>query len=246
MRGRWRALGRNAGTVALYGVLAVVGGQVFFFHAVEHLSVGVALLIEYLGTVLVVGWMWLRHGHRPRRLTAIGSLLAAIGLAFVIDVFGDTRVDPVGVAWALAGAVGLAVYFVLSAGADEDIPPIALAGAGMTVGAVVLVGLGALGAMRMHATFDTVEFAGRRASWLVPVGGMSLLAAAVAYVAGIGAARRLGPKLAAFVGLTEVLFAVLVAWALLGQLPTTVQLLGGALIVAGIALVRADELRAPG
>src|SRR4051812_20425581 len=60
MRGRWRALQRNAAMLAVYGLLAVVGGQVFFFHAIEHLSVGVALLIEYLGTVLVVGWMWLR------------------------------------------------------------------------------------------------------------------------------------------------------------------------------------------
>ena len=245
MRGRWRALQRNAATLVLYGLLAVVGGQVFFFHAIEHLSVGVALLIEYLGTVLVVGWMWLRHGHRPRRLTAIGSLLAVLGLVFVIDLFGDAHVDMVGVAWALGGAIGLAVYFVLSAGVDDDIPPIAFACAGMTVGAVVLVGLGGLGVLPMRATFGTVEFAGRSASWLVPVAGVSLLAAAVAYVAGIGAARRLGAKLAAFIGLTEVLFAVVVAWALLGQLPTSVQLVGGALILAGIALVRADELRAP-
>jgi drug/metabolite transporter (DMT)-like permease len=57
------------------------------------------------------------------------------------------------------------------------------------------------------------------------------------------AARSLGSKLASFVGLTEVLFAVLFAWLLLGQLPTVVQLIGGVLIVAGVALVRVDELR---
>lgn len=243
MRGRWRALQRNAATVVVYGLLAVAGAQVFFVHAIEHLSVGVALLIEYLGTVLVVGWMWLRHGHRPRRLTAVGSLVAVLGLAFVIDVFGDSHVDVIGVAWALGAAVGLAVYFVLS-GNDDGVPPIAFASAGMTVAAVALFGLGGLGALPMHATFGTVEFAGRRASWLVPVLGISLIAAAVSYVAGIDAARRLGPRLAAFVGLTEVVFAVLVAWVLLGQLPTAIQLLGGALIIAGVALVRADELRA--
>jgi len=96
----------------------------------------------------------------------------------------------------------------------------------------------------MHATFGDVEFAGARTSWLVPVIGLSLVAAAIAYLAGIGAARRLGPKLASFLGLTEVMFAVLVAWLLLGELPTGVQFVGGALIVAGIALVRLDDLRA--
>ena len=35
----------------------------------------------------------------------------------------------------------------------------------------------------------------------------------------------------------------LMAW-LLGQLPTVIQLIGGALIVAGVALVRIDEMRA--
>jgi drug/metabolite transporter (DMT)-like permease len=47
------------------------------------------------------------------------------------------------------------------------------------------------------------------------------------------------------VGLTEVLFAVLIAWVALGQLPTAVQAIGGTLMVAGIALVRLDALRSP-
>jgi drug/metabolite transporter (DMT)-like permease len=97
----------------------------------------------------------------------------------------------------------------------------------------------------MHATFGSVAFAGHRTSWLVPVVGLSLVAAVISYVAGIGAARILGASLSSFVGLTEVLFAVLIAWAALGQLPTAVQAAGGTLIVVGIALVRLDALRTP-
>jgi drug/metabolite transporter (DMT)-like permease len=68
----------------------------------------------------------------------------------------------------------------------------------------------------------------------------------ITYVAGIGAARQLGPKLASFTGLAEVLFAVLFAWLLLNQLPSGIQLLGGAFIITGVALVRVDELRGTG
>jgi drug/metabolite transporter (DMT)-like permease len=64
-------------------------------------------------------------------------------------------------------------------------------------------------------------------------------------VAAIYGTRLLGPRLASFTGLTEVLFAVLVAWLLLGELPTLMQLGGGVLIIAGIAAVRADETRNP-
>jgi len=38
-----------------------------------------------------------------------------------------------------------------------------------------------------------------------------------------------------------VLFAVLFAWLLLDQQPTAIQGVGGLLVLAGIALVRADE-----
>jgi drug/metabolite transporter (DMT)-like permease len=241
MRGRWGSLRRSGVTVVLYGLVAVAAGQVCYFNAIEHLAVGVALLLEYLGTVLVVAWMWLRHGHKPRRLTVIGSAVALLGLALVLDLTGGAHLDLVGVLWALGGAVGLAGYFVLSGHDDSEVPPVALASAGMTIGAAALLGLGGLGALPIHARFTTVELGGRQVSWLVPVVGLSLVAAAIAYVAGIGATRRLGPKLASFVGLTEVLFAVLFAWVFLGELPTGVQLVGGVFIIAGVALVRMED-----
>ena len=56
-------------------------------------------------------------------------------------------------------------------------------------------------------------------------------------------ARILGSTVASFVGLTEVLFAVLFAWLLLGELPGLVQLAGGVLIISGVVAVRLGELR---
>jgi drug/metabolite transporter (DMT)-like permease len=81
--------------------------------------------------------------------------------------------------------------------------------------------------------------------WWVSLTGLIILATVLAYVSGIMAARALGSKVASFVSLTEVLFAVIWAWLLLGELPAAIQLLGGALIVGGVILVRLDELRAP-
>ena len=71
-----------------------------------------------------------------------------------------------------------------------------------------------------------------------------LLSTVLSYVTGIMAARSLGSKVASFISLTEVLFAVVWAWLLLSELPGTIQLLGGALIILGVVLVRVDELRA--
>jgi drug/metabolite transporter (DMT)-like permease len=147
------------------------------------------------------------------------------------------------VLWGMGAAVGLAAYFVLSARSDVELPSVALASGGMAAGAAALAALGLLGALPLHATFGSVDFAGYHTSWLVPTVGLSLVAAVAAYVAGITAARLLGARLSSFIGLTEVLFAVLIAWLALDELPTAIQLVGGALIVAGVALVRLDEPR---
>ncbi|MFC7550651.1 DMT family transporter [Plantactinospora sp. GCM10030261] len=244
VRGRWASLRGSLSMIGLFGLLGVATAQACFFNAVRYLPVGIALLLEYLGVILVVLWMWARHGHRPRRLTVIGAATAILGLVFVLDLTGAERMDPVGVLWGLGAAVGLAGYFVLAGRADAGVPPVALASGGMAVAALTLLGLGLVGALPLRVAFDTVTFAGQRTSWMVPVLGLSLVAAVVSYVTGIAATRRLGARLASFVGLTEVLFAVLVAWLFLAELPRAVQLLGGALIVAGVALVRVDELRA--
>lgn len=245
LRGRWHVLRRNLSSVGLFGLLAVAGAQVGFFNAVRYLPIGVALLLEYLGIILVVFWMWARHGQRPRRLTLAGSVAAMLGLFLVLDLTGSDRIDPVGVLWGLGAAVGLAAYFVLSARVDEQLPSVAMASSGMAVGAVVLLALGAFGALPLRAHLGDVQFAGQTMSWLVPIVGLSLVAAVISYVAGIGAARILGARLSSFIGLTEVLFAVLFAWLFLSELPVPVQLLGGALIIGGVILVRIDELRTP-
>jgi len=245
LRGRWAVFRRSLGSIGVFGLLAVAGTQVAYFNAVQYLPVGVALLLEYSGIILVVLWMWLVHGQRPRRLTLAGAAAALVGLVFVLNLAGGAAINPVGLLWGMAAAVGLAVYFVLSARVNPELPSTALACGGMAFGAVILGTFGLFGVLPMHATFGEVSFGGHRTSWLVPIIGLSFVAAAFAYVAGIGAARILGASLASFVGLTEVLFAVLIAWVALGQLPTAVQAIGGTLMVAGIALVRLDALRSP-
>jgi len=245
LRGRSVPLRRNSGLLVMYGLLAVAGAQLCFFNAIAHVSVGVALLLEYSAALLVVGWLWLRHGQRPRRITAGGGVVALGGLALVLNLTGDQHVNLPGTLWGLGAAVGLAGYFVLSAGVSAALPPLVMAWGGLAVGSVALLAAGALGPLEMRAPQVDVVMLDMRISWLVPLLGLALVAAAFAYIVGIAAARVLGARLAAFVGLTEVLFAVAFAWLLLDQVPLPIQLAGGVLVVAGIALVRYDELRGP-
>ena len=68
-----------------------------------------------------------------------------------------------------------------------------------------------------------------------------MITAALAYTTGIAASRRLGSRLASFVALLEVVAAVGFAWLLLDQLPGTLQLVGGAFVLAGVVVVKLGE-----
>lgn len=244
LRGGLPLLRRSGRTLTAYGIVAVAGAQLCFFMAIEHLSVGVALLLEYSGALLVVGYLWAFRGQRPARLTVAGAAVAVTGLGLVLELIGHAVVDPVGVLWGLGAAIGLATYFVLSAETNDVLPPMVVAWGGLVIGGTVLGAAGALGVLPLTAPRTDVTLLDTQVSWLVPVLGLAVVAAAVAYVAGIFGARLLGAKIASFVGLTEVLFAVVFAWVLLGQALGPQQLVGAALVLAGIALVRLDELRA--
>ncbi|HET9690945.1 MAG TPA: EamA family transporter [Acidimicrobiales bacterium] len=255
--GAWRSwLGwrGGAGAVALYGLLAVAGCQLCYFEAIRHLSVAVALLLEYSGTVLVVGWMWLVHRRRPGPATVAGGLVAVVGLGLVLGVVGGTvHVDAVGVLWGAGAAIGNGAYFVMAAGAagpprpgTVEVPPLVVAWGGMVAGTAVMALVALTGVLPWSSPAATVVLGGWRTGWLVPVLGLALVAAAFAYAAGVASARLLGARVASFVGLSEVLFASLYAYLLVGEGLGRIQLLGGALVLAGIVLVRRDPEPAGG
>jgi drug/metabolite transporter (DMT)-like permease len=244
VRGLPGVVRRSAWLILGFGVVAVAGCQVAYFNAVQRMPIGVALLLEYLGVVLVVLWVWLRSRRAPAAATLVGVALSIAGLVLVLDLTGAVRLDPIGVLWGLLAAMGLAVYFLVAAHGDTGLPPVTLASFGMLAGALVLLGLSAAGALPTGTSRAAVTLGGVNLPWWAAIGELAVVAAAAAYLLGAIGARRLGSTVASFVGLTEVLFAVLFAWLLLGELPTPVQLAGGVLILAGVGAVRVGELRA--
>ena len=132
---------------------------------------------------------------------------------------------------------GAAAYFVLSA-RPTTLHPIALAGFGLVAGAGVL-GLAILvGLLPYSSPLVDVSLMGAAVPWWVPLGVVVLAATAIAYGLGVAGITLMGERLASFVSLSEVLFAALLAAVILGEVPSPIQLLGGALIIVGVLLIR--------
>jgi drug/metabolite transporter (DMT)-like permease len=232
--------GRQAVRLLAYGVVAIALAQLSYFSAVQYLSVGVALLLEFLAPVMLIGWHWARSRTRPAWPVLAGAGLSIIGLAFVLDLRGGFTLNPVGVAWGLGAALCLSAYFLLSedAGTDAPIHPLLLTTVGTGIGAGVLLAAAAAGVLPLTAHSGATLLANTSVDWWLPLLVLILVSAVLAYPSGIVAVRRLGSSVGSFVALTEVIFAVVFAFLLLGQRPGLIQLVGGVLILAGIALVQ--------
>lgn len=227
--------------ITLFGLVAVVGTQFGYFAAIERLPVGVALLIEYLGPVMLVLYTWFTTRLRPSSVTLVGAVVATGGLFLVLDLTGATSLDPIGVAWALGAAVCLACYFSMAAKSDSNLPTLALASAGLLVGAVATALMGLIGVVPFATSARSVDLLGSSVGWFVPMAVIVLISTSFAYVTGMVGATRLGSRVASFVALVEVLFAVLLSWLVNDEVPTVLQAGGGALIVLGVVLVRAGH-----
>ncbi|WP_299560540.1 DMT family transporter [uncultured Mycolicibacterium sp.] len=239
-RGWVREALRHPRTVIGYGIIPVAGTQLCYYSAIEHLSVSVALLLEYTAPILVVAWMWATTRRRPSNTTLAGVAIALAGTTLVLDIYSGVHLNLVGLAWAMAAAVCVACFFVMSDTGDEDdgLDAVTLTAAGLVVGTVLVGLLGATGVLRLtFVTADTV-LAGHAVPWFVPAVAIAVVSTAMAYVLGILGIARLKPRFASMVGLSEVLFATLAAWVLLGEAISAAQAVGGLIVLAGLALAR--------
>jgi drug/metabolite transporter (DMT)-like permease len=241
LRGRWAALWRARWRVLGMGVIGVASTQLTYFAALQTIPVSTALLIEFLAPLLLVGFTWASTRRLPRPTVLVGSVLAVAGIVLVIGPGALQAVDPVGVAFAFCAAIGCAVYFVIAARPSDELPPVALAATGLLLGAVVLALLGSTSLLPFTATAADLPLFGSNMPGWVPLLLLAVVGTALPYAAGITASEALGSRLASFVGLLEVVFASVFAWLSLGEELTPLQLAGGALILGGIAAVRAER-----
>lgn len=241
LRGHWGEVRRNWIAVASYGIVSMAGVQAFFFLALEHLSVAVAILLEIMGApLIIVFWLWARAKKRPSLLTGIGVIVSLLGVVLVLD-FRNASLNWIGVLLALAAAACFASYFLVSSSQAIQLPPVAFTGLGMGIGALAAGLVTATGIMPARFVATDLDFAGARVSWAVPA--LLLIAfSAGACIFGIIGLRRLGATVGAFANLTEVPFSAIAAWILLAEVLTPVQVFGGVIIIGGIVLVKVGDL----
>jgi drug/metabolite transporter (DMT)-like permease len=228
-----QAARRSWPQLVLYGLTGIAGCQTLFFIAASRLPVGVAILLEFSGPVLVVGWLKFGRKVAVPRSAALGVAIALVGLATVVEIWSGLQLDLIGLLAGLAAAGCQATYFILIDKLTGIADPLVMTAAGSVVGGVLLTAISAPWAVPWHALTDTIAIGERSAPGWIFAAWLIVVSTVVAYLAGAAAVQRLSAAIGGAVAYVEVVAAGLFAWILLGETLKTNQIIGGVIVLFG-------------
>ncbi|MBT2404762.1 MULTISPECIES: DMT family transporter [unclassified Streptomyces] len=235
--------------LAGFGLVAVAGVQAFYFASLSRIPVGVALLLEYLGPALLLGYIRFVQRKPVTRAAAAGAAVAVVGLACVVEIWAGLSLDPLGVLLGIAAACCQAFYFVFAdQGTDgDDVPdPLGVIAYGMIVGALVMTVIARPWEMDWQVLGGQAAMGDTALPALVLLGWVILIATVFAYLTGVVSVRKLSPQVAGVVACLEAVIATVLAWVLLGEHLSTPQIVGGALVLTGAFIAQSARPTPPG
>lgn len=219
-RGQWAA-------VACFGFsLGTMNG--FFYASISRIPLGVAVTIEFLGPLTLAAVL-------SRRARDLGWVLLALVGVLVLGWAGHdgggagATLDMTGVLFALAAGGCWALYILTGARAGAAVPGRGGLAVAMSVAALMLLPLGAPGAV--HAL--------GRPSAILTAAGTAVAASIVPYTLELAALRRIPRNVFGILLSLEPAVAALAGWLLLSQglgLPALVGILATVVAGAGSAL----------
>ena len=226
-------LRRDWGMLIILGLFGYYGASILDFFGLQYVSAGLERLILFTYPTLTLLFGVALHGTRitRREWAAIALCYSGIAIAFMHDLrlSGDPSITLIGAAFVFGSSVCYAIYLTGSSGMIQRIGAVRFTALAMLV-----------------STFATLAhfFATQPLAQLIqpwPVYGygltMALLCTAVPVFAQSSAIRRIGSGRAAMVGMIGPLLTIGFAALLLNEGFSSAQMLGAALVIAGIAIV---------
>lgn len=240
-RSAFRLPWKQVGVMAVLGVVGLALLQVTYAYAIQLLPVGIALLLEYLAVLVValVAFVFFKESVKARLWVSIGCVI--VGLTIVAQIWAS-HLDPLGVVMALAAAATLAIYFLVGERQVTATSPLAVAF--WTSGFAALFWAFFSGWWNVDPAIvaKPVSLTGNLAGVIVPLGvplaWLIVMGSFLPFLLSFSALGRLKATAGGIVASSEVIFAFVVAWLWLGETLSALQLVGAAIVLAGIILAQ--------
>ena len=220
---------RQLGAAAIFGGALFLAGHGGLAWAQQTVPSGVAALLSGSIPLWVALLDRIVFGKRLHRLAGVGLVTGFVGLALLVDPFGEGRIDRVGATAAVFGAFAWAAGSLYSRGAPLPRRPIVAAGLAALCGGVFLAVVAAARDEFGEARFTPEAIAA--IAYLVVFGTL------LAFSAYVWLLRVAPTSLVATYAYVNPIVAVFLGWTLLGEEITLSMLGAGAAIVVSVALI---------
>ncbi|MFG2182663.1 EamA family transporter [Streptomyces abikoensis] len=217
----WRAL--------VLGALNIGAFFALLFVAAYRLPGGVAATIGAVQPLLAAGLSTGLLGERLSVRTVVAGAVGVAGVSMLV-LRADARLDGIGVAAAVGGAVVMATGVVLSKRWASSAPPLAATGWQLVAGGVLLLPLALVVEGAPPTSLTAANLAG--------YGYLAVVGSAFAYVLWFRGIRALPATDVTFLGLLSPVVATAVGWIALGQSLTVAQGLGGLVVLAALVVAQ--------
>ncbi|MFZ0169263.1 MAG: DMT family transporter [Candidatus Dormiibacterota bacterium] len=217
--------GRDALVLVAAAVTGVLINQTSFTVALSLTNPDNVAMISGITPLLVASWFVWRHRERFGVRVWVGLVLGFAGLVLVVGA--GVWSSWLGILIALGNPLSWAVYLLLLPRLLGRYGPLTLAALVTMLGALMLLPLGALEAARHHP-----QVSGHWLGLLAYSTVLALVLTSWLYLLGV---RRLGPARAAVYVYLQPFLAVVAAGVLIGEPILPLQLLGGVIMLIGVA-----------
>jgi drug/metabolite transporter (DMT)-like permease len=243
---RLRPTRRELPLLVFFGICGFALVQWFFFLAIERLPVGIALLIQFTAPILVALWARFGRHERVRRRVWAALSLSLVGLGLVAQLWQGLSLDTAGVLAAGAAAIALATYFVVGEHGVGNRDPLSLLCLAMLVAALFWTVLQPWWSFPFDALDGSASLLGRLDEHTLPVWLLTLWVVVggtiVPFALSVASLRHLPATIVGVVAMAEPPLAALAAYLWLDETLAAAQILGGAIVLAGIGLAQTARL----
>jgi drug/metabolite transporter (DMT)-like permease len=229
----------------IFGVIGIAAVTSFYFFAIKYLYVSVALIIEFTAPIWIVLYLKFVKKKSVPPTMWVGITFAFSGLILISQIWSGSSLHPLGVFVAFLDALALALYFIFADRLSQTRSSISLITWGMSVAAIFFALILPWWNFPFEFLTDTYSLQGELSAYSAPGWALILwivvIGTVIPYLLTVTAIRELSASTSSVIGMTEPMFAGAIAWWLLSEAFTTIQLIGCAVVLIGIYF--ADKAR---
>ena len=229
---------------ACFGTLGLIGVQLFYFEAISRIPISISLVIEYSAPLLVALWVRFVWGRRLPWLVWVAIPVAIGGLVLVLGVGNDTgSLSWVGIAFSVGAALSYAYYSLHSESLMRVRSPVSVLGIGLAFGAVAL----GIALPWWSFPWSVLSVVATTAPVSAPtylyVLFVVIVGTVIPFAMFLAGVRRVRADGATVTAMLEPIIAGAIAWSLLGQVLSPLQVIGGLGVLAAVTLAQLSRAR---